>query len=78
MSYLPVIKAVKLVPILARMGFKVVRQKGSHIHLEHIVDKAIKITIPVHNKDLPRKTLLSILKQGKINVKDFIKAVRKR
>ena len=28
------------------MGFKIVRQKGSHAHLEHIIYKTRKITIP--------------------------------
>lgn len=76
MSYIPIIKATKLIPILVRMGFKIVRQRGSHVHLEHIVDKARKITVPMHNKDLAKRTLLSILKQGKITTKEFLKIIR--
>lgn len=76
MSYIPIIKAAKLIPILARMGFKIVRQKGSHVHLKHISDGTRKITVPIHNKDLAKRTLLSILKQGRIAVKEFIKIVK--
>ena len=77
MSYLPVIKAAKLIPILARMGFKIARQKGSHVHLEHSIDRTRKITIPVHNKDLPKRTLMSILRQGKISIKEFVENFKK-
>ena len=77
MSVLPVIKASKLVPILVRFGFRIIRQRGSHLHLEYIPDKARKITIPMHNYDLPRKTLQSILKQAKISTKEFLKLLGK-
>lgn len=68
-----VIKALKLVPILVRMGFRVKRQVGSHLHLEHFLYKTRKITVPIHNKDLPIKTLKSILRQAGISTKDFLK-----
>ncbi len=77
MSYIPIIRATRLIPILVRMGFKIVRQKGSHVHLEHVIDKTRKITIPVHNKDLAKRTLLSILKQGKIGIKEFTEIIKK-
>lgn len=70
-----VIKATKLVPILARLGFKAVKQSGSHLHLENFFDKTKKVTIPIHNKDLPIKTLKSILKQAGISMKDFLKII---
>ena len=38
-------------------------QVGSHRHYIH-PDKPGKVTIPFHNKDLPRKTELSIKKQA--------------
>lgn len=67
------IRAVKLVPILVRLGFRVVRQTGSHVHLEHAVDKIRKVTVPMHNKDLAIKTLRSILRQAGISMKDFLR-----
>ncbi len=77
MSYVPVIKAKKLIPILARMGFKMIRQKGSHAHLEHVLDRTRKITVPIHNKDLARRTLISILKQGRISLKELIEVIKR-
>ena len=72
------IKAAKLIPILIRLGFRVVRQAGSHVHLEHIVNKAKKVTVPMHNKDLAVKTLKSILGQAGISTKDFLKILRRK
>lgn len=68
-----VIRAAKLVPILTRLGFRIKRQAGSHLHMEHFLNKTRKITVPVHNKDLPIKTLKSILNQAGISIKDFLK-----
>ncbi len=78
MGFIPIIKAVRLLPIFIRIGFRVVRQVGSHVHLEHILDKRKKVTVPVHNKDLPPKTLLSILKQAGITLGDFLKLLGRK
>ncbi|HEY4474307.1 MAG TPA: type II toxin-antitoxin system HicA family toxin [Candidatus Paceibacterota bacterium] len=71
------IKAAKLIPILTRLGFRVVRQIGSHVHLEHMVNKSRKVTVPMHNKDLAIKTIKSILKQTGVSTKDFLKILRR-
>ncbi len=73
MSKLPVMRAAKLIPILLRLGFQIMRQRGSHVHLAHLVDKKRKVTVPMHNKDLPKKTLLSILQQAQISLQDFLR-----
>jgi len=78
MSFVPIIRAAKLIPILVRIGFKIVRQVGSHIHLAHIINKTLKVTIPVHNKDLAKKTLLSILKQANIPLDELLRLLGKR
>ncbi len=77
MGYLPQIKPARLVPILLKLGFKVIRQKGSHVTLEHIKDRSRKVTIAMHNLDLPKKTLLSIFKQAKISVAEFLNFIGK-
>ena len=64
-------------PILIRIGFRVVRQRGSHITLENIVNRR-KVTVPIHNKDLPKATLFSILKQSGISVEEFLKLLGKK
>ncbi|MEK7541702.1 MAG: type II toxin-antitoxin system HicA family toxin [Patescibacteria group bacterium] len=54
-----------------------IRQAGSHVHLEHIADRTRKVTIPMHPKPLPKKTLFSILKQAGLTLQDFLKILGK-
>jgi len=35
MPKLPTLRAIELIKILSKMGFEVLRQKGSHIFLKH-------------------------------------------
>ncbi len=77
MSILPIIKAARLIPILVRAGFRIVRQVGSHVHLEHIGDRARKVTIPMHPKPLAKRTLFSILKQAGLTLQEFLKLLGK-
>ncbi|MDR1027328.1 MAG: type II toxin-antitoxin system HicA family toxin [Rickettsiales bacterium] len=44
-------------------GWYLVVQEGSHAQFKHPV-KPGKITIPIHNEDLNKKTANSILKQA--------------
>ncbi len=46
------------------------RQVGSHLHLYHPIKK-LRATVPMHTKDLKRKTLASIFRQASISLKDF-------
>ena len=77
MSFLPVIRAATLIPILLKMGFRIIRQKGSHVSLQHMLDKTKKVTVPIHNKDLAKKTLSSVLKQAGISIQEFLRLLGK-
>ncbi len=51
-----------LIAILTNQGFKVVRQKGSHVRLVCLVNSSyIFITVPLHH-ELDRGTLRSIIR----------------
>ncbi|OGV97215.1 hypothetical protein A2W24_04285 [Microgenomates group bacterium RBG_16_45_19] len=65
MSKLPHLKSREVVRMLKKHGFIEKRQVGSHLHLYHPL-RQMRITIPMHNKDLKRKTLFSIFRQAKI------------
>lgn len=67
MSKLKSVKPKKLLQILQKEGFFIHHQKGSHIVLKSIHDSSKRVTVPMHNKDLKRKTLISILKQAGLN-----------
>lgn len=69
---LPVISADKLIKVLGKLGFKPIRQKGSHIQFAHSNGKII--TVPMHpSQDLGRGLLRKILRDLEISVEDFIK-----
>jgi len=57
-----------MVKILERKGFRFVRQKGSH-RLYRKGD--LRVTVPIHNKDLKLGTLQNILRQTGVNKEEL-------
>lgn len=70
MSTVPSLKPREIVAILKVQGFVELRQVGSHLHLYHPFRK-LRATVPMHHKDLKRKTLLNILRQANIRKEDI-------
>jgi predicted RNA binding protein YcfA (HicA-like mRNA interferase family) len=66
MPKLPTITPKKLIKIFERLGFQIDRISGSHFVLYRATDKK-RVTIPSHAKDLPKGTLLAILRQAEID-----------
>ena len=65
----------RIVAALGRLGFFVVRQRGSHIRLQkQLPNKRLKITVPAHRR-IKRSTLSHILKQAEIGLDDFLAAL---
>jgi len=57
---------------LEDLGFKQVRQRGSHVVLKKkIIDDEIGCVVPLH-KELALGTLRGILKQAKLTVEEFM------
>ena len=71
MTNLPALKPKKLLSILQRAGWEIIRQKGSHIQLKHPTKSGFRATIPYHNKDLAPGTINSIIKQIGLTKKAF-------
>ncbi len=68
---LPQISGKELIKILCKLGFEVVRQKGSHVRLEKKTgERTIKLTIPIHPK-LKKGTLSRIIKDSKVSEEEF-------
>lgn len=68
---LPVVSGEKVVKALGKAGFVFIRQKGSHVRLEKVVnDEVIKVTVPLR-KALKKGTLRRILKDAGISVEEF-------
>ncbi|WP_456396342.1 type II toxin-antitoxin system HicA family toxin [Thermococcus sp.] len=61
MSRLPVVSGERLIKLLRKLGYKVVRQRGSHVRLEKKTPIGThKITIPLH-EEIAKGTLNDIL-----------------
>jgi predicted RNA binding protein YcfA (HicA-like mRNA interferase family) len=67
-SELPVISGQKVIKTLVKMGFVVVRQRGSHVFLQRGENT---VTVPLHNP-LKKGTLKSILKQSDVSLELFV------
>ena len=74
MPELPRISGEQAIKIFARLGFKVVRQRGSHVVLRNR-DKGC--VIPRHN-ELAIGTLRSAIKQAALSVDEFIDAYKRK
>lgn len=65
MPKIPNYKPKELVKLLKKNGFIEKRQTGSHLQMLN-QGKRLLVTVPIHNKELKRKTLYSILKSAQI------------
>lgn len=68
---LPRISGLDVIRKLKKVGYIATRQKGSHVRLERFKDgEAIKLTVPLH-KEMKKGTLLRIIKDAQLTVKEF-------
>lgn len=70
MTKLPVVSCNDVIKALAKIGYYVRDQKGSHIHLRHAYREPL--TIP-HHKTIARGTLRAIIKAAELSTKEFMK-----
>lgn len=76
-SKLPVVSGKKLVKALRKNGYKVVRQRGSHVFIES-PDGTCGSVIPVHgNEDLGLGLLKSILNDFGLEVDEILKMLNR-
>jgi predicted RNA binding protein YcfA (HicA-like mRNA interferase family) len=69
-SALPAVSGTRLVKALQAAGFELTRVSGSHHRLKHKDGRAT--TVPVHaNRDVPKGTLRSILRDCELTVTDL-------
>jgi predicted RNA binding protein YcfA (HicA-like mRNA interferase family) len=74
MTRLPRLKGKELVRILQRLGFIIVRTRGSHIFLRHPDGRVT--TVPVHaGETVGRGLLRSILRDVEMSIEQFVEQV---
>lgn len=67
MSKLPVLSGDDLIKLLKKAGFKIVRQKGSHVSLQK---DNFKTVVPLHH-ELAKGTIMGILNQCGLSKDDL-------
>jgi len=65
-----IISPRRLIPLLERRGFRLKRTRGSHFVFQHPKTK-LRITVPVHSKDLAKGTLHDILDASGISLDEL-------
>lgn len=74
MPKLAVLNARRLIKILEKLGFQLDHKTGSHFIFYDSQNKR-RAVVPFHGKDLPKGTILSILKQSGIMKKELEKYI---
>ncbi|MGD0237537.1 MAG: type II toxin-antitoxin system HicA family toxin [Syntrophorhabdales bacterium] len=70
MSTLPAVTGQRLVKALRKMGFEVIRKKGSHHFLQHSDGRCT--TVPVHSGEtIGRGLLAQILRDCEISIEQL-------
>ncbi|MEK6911742.1 MAG: type II toxin-antitoxin system HicA family toxin [Candidatus Thermoplasmatota archaeon] len=70
MPRLPVVSGREAIKALSRLGFRAVRQRGSHVVM---TGHGRTVSVPLH-AELDRGTLRAILRQANVSVEQFIEA----
>jgi predicted RNA binding protein YcfA (HicA-like mRNA interferase family) len=69
---LPVVSGAAAVKALARLGYGVDEQHGSHIILRHDLPPHRRLSIPNH-KELAKGTLRALIREVGLTVEEFIR-----
>lgn len=69
------LSAKTVIKALAKLGFKVMRQRGSHVFLKH-PDGRVTV-VPVHpGEKIGRGLLLKVIKDAKLTKEEFLKLLQ--
>ncbi|MBU3978950.1 type II toxin-antitoxin system HicA family toxin [Patescibacteria group bacterium] len=77
MSKLPQVSGKETVKALGKIGFEVIKQKGSHVKLTRRINNQKQIvTVPMHRTIKAGTLRNGILKPINLSVNDFVKLLR--
>jgi len=77
MKKLPIISGKEAIKIFEKFGYRVIRQRGSHVRLVHKSDKTKKpLTIPLHPV-IGRGLLRKLMRDANISREEFLEMYRK-
>ncbi len=65
--------AKKVLKILSNLGFKIIKQRGSHVILKHSDGRMT--VVPIHSKEeIGPGLLLKIIKDAKLSKEEFLES----
>ncbi|MFQ5976308.1 MAG: type II toxin-antitoxin system HicA family toxin [Candidatus Hydrothermarchaeales archaeon] len=70
MPKLPSLTPQKIIKIIEKRGFVIDRIKGSH-HIYYHSGTKRRVVVPLHKKELPKGTLLEILRQAGLSKEEL-------
>jgi len=71
MPKLPAVKPREIIRFLERNGFKLDHTSGSHLVFYHAVSKR-RAVVPQHNREIPKGTLVSLLREAGFTREELI------
>ena len=71
MSKLPVLSGQELCKILAKVGYRIDHQTGSHIILRNENPPHRRLTVPMH-REIAKGTLRAIIRQAGLSRSEFL------
>ena len=74
MTKLPLISGKRAIKVFTKIGYQVVRKRGSHFRLHHSEKRPL--TVPDH-KVLGKGLLRRLLRDSEVSIDDFIKLLKK-
>ncbi|MEK6983202.1 MAG: type II toxin-antitoxin system HicA family toxin [Nanoarchaeota archaeon] len=73
---LPRLSGREVIQILSKLGYRIARQKGSHIILVKETEKGKRgVVVPSH-KEIDKGTLLEIIRQAGLTREEFIELIK--
>lgn len=73
MPKLPIISGKQAIKSFEKIGYQVVRQRGSHIRMRHKSDSSKQpLTIPLH-KTLGKGLIRKLLRDAELSLEEFLK-----
>lgn len=77
MSKLPAVKPRDVIKFLEQNGFVLDHASGSHFIYYHVASKR-RAVVPQHNRDIPKGTLLSLLREAGFTRNELIEFLQDR
>lgn len=75
MPRLPVISGNQAIKCFEKIGYQVIRQRGSHVRMHHKSDSTKQpLTIPLH-KTLGKGLLRKLLRDAELTIEAFLKLI---